>query len=220
MNKQENSSKFHKALTIVGIAMCVILVPILIINCTLLVKSFINKDEVPDFGGTLPLIVLTDSMYPDIKSGDLIICKTVDATDVEIGDVISFYDPASRNSAVVTHMVIDIIEEDGKRSFKTKGINNNTEDRLSVPEENLIAEYTGIRIPGAGDLAIFMQSTTGLIVCVVLPIVLFVGYDVIRRRMYEKNKGEDMAALMAELEALKAEKAKKEEASAEDKTEA
>lgn len=208
MNKQENSSKFHKALTIIGIVMCVILVPILIVNCTLLVKSFINKDEVPDFGGTLPLIVLTDSMYPDIKSGDLIICKAVDAKDVAIGDVISFYDPAGKGTSVVTHMVIDIINEDGKISFKTKGINNNTEDRLPVPEANLIAEYTGIRIPGAGNFAIFMQSTTGLIVCVILPIILFVGYDVIRRRIYEKRKGDDMAALMAELEALKAEKEK------------
>lgn len=208
MNKQENSPKFHKALTIIGIVMCVILVPILIVNCTLLVKSFINKDEVPDFGGTLPLIVLTDSMYPDIKSGDLIICKAVDAKDVAIGDVISFYDPAGKGTSVVTHMVIDIINEDGKISFKTKGINNNTEDRLSVPEANLIAEYTGIRIPGAGNFAIFMQSTTGLIVCVILPIILFVGYDVIRRRIYEKSKGDDMAALMAELEALKAEKEK------------
>ena len=34
------------------------------------------------------------------------------------------------------------------------------------------------------------------------------GYDVIRRRIYEKSKGDDMAALMAELEALKAEKEK------------
>jgi signal peptidase len=100
-------------------------------------------------------------------------------------------------------MVIDIMENDGKLSFKTKGINNNTEDRLAVPAANLIAEYTGIRIPGAGNFAIFMQSTTGLIVCVVLPIVLFVGYDVIRRRVYEKNKGDDMAALMAELETLR-----------------
>jgi signal peptidase len=208
MNKQENSSKFHKALTITGIIMCVILVPILIVNCTLLVKSFINKDEVPEFGGTLPLIVLTDSMYPDIKSGDLIICKAVDAKDVAIGDVISFYDPAGKGTSVVTHMVIDIINEDGKISFKTKGINNNTEDRLPVPEANLIAVYTGIRIPGAGNFAIFMQSTTGLIVCVILPIILFVGYDVIRRKLYEKSKGDDMAALVAELEALKAEKEK------------
>jgi signal peptidase len=210
MNKQENSSKMHKILTIVGIVMCVILIPILIVNCTLLIKSFINKDEVPDFGGTLPLIVLTDSMYPDIKSGDLIICKTIDAEDVEIGDVISFYDPASRGSAVVTHMVIDIMENDGKLSFKTKGINNNTEDRLLVTADKLVAIYEGTRLPGFGNVALFMQTTPGLIVCVVCPILLLVGYDMIRRRMYEKANKQDTDQLLAELEELRRLKAEKE----------
>jgi len=211
----ESQSTFHKVLTIVGWVLCVILVPILIINCTLLIKSFVNKDEVPDFGGTLPLIVLTDSMYPDIKSGDLIICKSIDPENIEEGDVISFYDPAGNGTSVVTHKVIEIINENGELSFRTQGINNNTEDRLPVPAEKVIAEYTGIRIPGAGNFAIFMQTTTGLLVCVVLPIILFVGYDVIRRKMYEKRKGDDMAALMAELEALKAANAAKENGSAE-----
>lgn len=207
MSKKEETTKLHKTLTIVGIVMCVILVPIMIINCTLLIKSFVNEDEVPSFGGMMPLIVLTDSMYPDIKSGDLIICSTVEPQDVEIGDVISFYDPAGNGTSVVTHAVIDIVEEDGRLSFKTKGINNNTEDRLLVKEEHLIAEYTGFRIPGAGNVAIFMQTTTGLIICVVVPIILLVGYDLIRRRLYDKSKGDDLAALKAELEALKAEKA-------------
>ena len=40
------------------------------------------------FGGYCPLIVLTDSMDPEIKSGDLIICQTIDAKDVKVGDVI------------------------------------------------------------------------------------------------------------------------------------
>ncbi len=204
----EQQGKTHRILTIIGIVMCVILVPILIINCTLLIKSFVNKDEVPDFGGLLPMIVLTDSMHPDIKSGDLIICTAIDAADVKKDDVISFYDPAGNGTSVVTHKVIEVIDENGVRSFRTKGINNNTEDRLPVPADKVIAKYTGIRIPGAGNFAIFMQSTAGLIVCVVLPILLFVGYDIIRRRIYEKSKGDDMAALMAELEALKAEKAK------------
>lgn len=209
MSKKENSTKSHKILTIIGWVLCAILVPILIVNCTLLIKSFIKKDEVPDFGGMMPLIVLSDSMYPEIKSGDLIICKTVDAEDVEIGDVISFYDPAGNGTSVVTHKVVDIIDEDGKISFRTKGINNNTEDRLPVPADKLISEYTGVRIPGAGNFAMFMQSTAGLIVCVVLPIILLVGYDLLRRRKYEKSKSEDVAVLMAELEALKAANAEK-----------
>ena len=194
----------HKILTVVGIVLCCILTPMLIINCTLIIKSFVNKDEVPDFGGLLPLIVLTDSMYPDIKSGDLIICKTVETDEIQVGDVISFYDPEGNGTSVVTHQVIEILEEGGRRSFRTKGINNNTEDKLPVPADKVIAEYTDIRIPGAGNVAIFMQKTEGLIVCVVVPIVLFVGYDILRRRKYEKSKSNDVEALKAELEALRA----------------
>ena len=52
-----------------------------------------------------------------------------------------------------------------------------------------------------------MQTVPGLIVCVVVPILLFVGYDLIRRKQQEKNQGNDVQALMAELEALKAAKA-------------
>ena len=129
--------------------------------------------------------------------------------------MISFYDPAGNGVSVVTHKVIEIVTEDGQLAFRTKGINNNTEDRLLVPADKVIAEYTGVRIPGAGNVAIFMQSTAGLIVCVVLPIVLFVGYDVIRRKMYEKNKGDDMEELKRELEALKAAAAQKETQNAE-----
>lgn len=213
MSEKDNSLKLHKALTIVGWVLCIILVPMLIINCTLIVKSWINKDEVPSIGGIMPLIVLTDSMYPDIKSGDIIICKQVDAETIVVGDDISFFDPAGNGSSIVTHRVIEVIvEEDGTIFFRTKGINNNTEDRLSVPAGKLVGKYTGTRFAYAGNIALFMQTTPGLIVCVVVPIVLLVGYDMLRRKMYEKNKGNDMAALMAELEALKAANAAKEQA--------
>ena len=170
MTMKKTADKTQKTLTIIGIVLCVILIPILVINCTLIVKSFIKKDEVPRIGKTMPLIVLTDSMYPEIKSGDVIICREIDPDDIEVGDVISFYDP---------------------------------DDRLPVHEDKVIAEYTGTRIPAAGKIALFMQSTTGLILCVIVPIVLFVGYDVLRRRLYEKNKADDVEALKAELEALK-----------------
>ena len=200
----KNSDKTYRALTIIGTVLCIILVPILIINCTLIVKSLVNKDEVPSIGGAMPLIVLTDSMYPDIKSGDIIICKKINPEDIKVDDVISFYDPAGNGTAVVTHKVVEVINDNGQLSFRTKGINNNTEDRLPVRADKVIAEYTGIRIPVAGNVALFMQSSTGLIVCVIVPIILFVGYDLIRRKKYEKGNSDDVEALKAELEALRA----------------
>ena len=214
MNK-EKPSMTHRVLTIIGVVLCVILIPILIINITLIAKSFINKDEVPSVGGLCPLIVLTDSMDPLIKSGDLIICKTAEADEIRENDIIAFFDPAGNGSSVVTHRVIEVIEEDGEIFFRTRGDNNNTEDKERVPAENLVGIYK-TRIAGAGHIAMFMQSTAGLIICVVLPILLLVGYDIIRRRIYEKNKKQDTDALLAELEALRAERAEKEKSAAAD----
>ena len=200
----------QKFLTILGTILCIILVPILIINVTLLVKSYTNTEEVPSIGGHFPMIVLTDSMLPLISSGDLIFCVTVEPEDVEVGDVISFFDPMGSGTAVVTHRVLEIMEKDGQLSFRTKGDNNNAEDQVAVPEKNLVGLYQS-RIPGAGNIAMFMQTTAGLIVCVVLPIILLVGWDVLRRRKYDKAKQQDTDALLKELEALRALKAQQEE---------
>ena len=205
---KEKTSTTHKILTVIGTILCVILIPVLVINVTLIIKSFVDKDAVPSVGGFLPLIVLTDSMYPEIESGDLIICHTADADEIQVGDVIAFFDPAGNGTTIVTHRVLEIKKDQGL-SFITKGDNNNTEDKLPVPGDSLVGVYRK-RIPGAGNVAMFMQTSTGLIVCVVIPIILLVAYDVIRRRMYEKNRQDDTDALMAELEALRAEKAAKE----------
>lgn len=205
---KEGTSKTHKLLTVIGIILCIILIPILLVNITLIIKSYTSQDKVPSIGGFSPMIVLTDSMYPEIESGDLIICHTADAGEIKENDIISFFDPAGNGTSVVTHRVVEIVEENGNISFRTRGDNNNTEDRELVPAKNLVGVYR-TRIPGAGNVAMFMQSTTGLIICVVLPIVLLVAYDVIRRRKYDKNKQNENEALIAELEALRAEKAEK-----------
>jgi len=101
---------------------------------------------VPSIGGKLPLIVLTDSMYPEIESGDLIICNTAKPEDIKEKDVISFFDPAGSGTSIVTHRVLEIVPKDGKLFFRTRGDNNNTEDRELVPAENLVGVYQ-TRIP-------------------------------------------------------------------------
>lgn len=217
MSKETTSvsraSAKQKTLNAIGIVLCVILIPILLFNLILIVKSYTDKESVPDVGGWFPLIVLTDSMYPEIKSGDLIICRIVDPEAVQEGEVISFFDPAGNGTSIVTHRVMEIVDEGGALMFRTKGDNNNTEDKVLVSAQDIVGTYKS-RIAGAGNIALFMQTTTGLIVCVVLPILLLIGYDIIRRRLYEKNSKSDTDALLAELEALRAEKAEKEAAAA------
>ena len=207
---KERTPTMHRILTVIGTVLCIILLPILIINCILIVKSF-TSEEVPNVAGTLPLIVLTDSMYPVIKSGDLIICHTVEPEEIQVGDVIAFFDPAGNGTTIVTHRVLEVTEQAGQTAWRTKGDNNNTEDRLPVPADKLVAVYEDTRIPGAGKVALFMQTTPGLILCVICPMLLLVGYDMIRRRMYEKSNNKDTDALLQELEELRRLKAEKEQ---------
>lgn len=207
-NKKEPASLTHRIMTVVGTVLCVILIPLLIANITLIIRSYTTPDKVPSIGGFVPMIVLTDSMYPEIHSGDLIFCRLVEPEEVQEGDVISFFDPAGNGTSVVTHRVIDVTQQDGQLAWQTKGDANNVEDMDLVPAENLVGVYRS-RIPGAGSVAMFMQTTAGLIVCVICPLILLVGYDLIRRRSYEKKQKSDTDALLAELEALKAEKAAK-----------
>lgn len=194
-------------ITLICILICVVLLPLLIINVTLITKSFTNKDEVPNFGNLIPMIVLTDSMYPEINSGDLIILNKIETEKVKIGDIITFFEPSGKDTSAITHRVIEITTKDNKIAFKTKGDSNNTEDKELVTEEELIGIYK-FKISGLGNIAIFMSTTKGLIICIAIPLILLFGYDIISRKKYDEKLKEDKEALIAELERLKAEKQK------------
>ena len=203
LNKEKPSTK-KIILNSVGILLCVLLLPILVLNCILIVKGIAKPDEVPALGKTIPMIVLTDSMHDTIKSGDLIICKKVDQKDVKVGDVISFFDPTGKSDSVTTHRVMAIeVLPDGRYYFYTKGDNNNIADITPVPGENLVGKWTGRRIWALGHVILFTQSPLGIILCIVLPIGAIVAYYVIKRKQQDGKKQEDIDALKKELEALK-----------------
>ena len=203
---KNRQKKQGNAGSVIGIILCILLLPILIMNVTMIVQGLVNPGKVPSVGGYSPLIVLTDSMYPDFKSVDLIIVRVAEAQNVKEGDVISFFDPDGSGLSVLTHRVVGIVNENGTITFRTKGDANNAEDPTPAPAESLVGVYQ-TKIPGAGNVAMFLQSTPGLVVCVAVPMVLLIAFELIRRRRYEKARNQDTAALLAELEELRARQA-------------
>ena len=208
---KEKTSAGYKVFTVLGIVLCVILVPILIINVTMIIQGYVNPEKVPSFGGYSPLIVLSPSMEDTIMKGDLVIVKSAQPDEVEDGDIISFFDPDSSGTAVLTHRCIEVVNENGVISFKTKGDNNDSADPTPAPAENLVGKYI-TRIPFAGSVAMWLQTTPGLIVCVAVPIVLLVAYDLIMKKRYDKTKKKDTDDLLKELEELRALQAQQEQA--------
>src|SRR3954453_9333991 len=49
-----------------------------------------NLNEIPSFLGYKPLTVLTNSMQPKISAGDMVFVKTKKATEVKVGEIITF----------------------------------------------------------------------------------------------------------------------------------
>ncbi|MBO5789401.1 MAG: signal peptidase I [Clostridia bacterium] len=202
-------TKTEKTVSIIAIVFVLILVPILVLNCVLILKSAIHPDKVPALGKHVPLIVLTESMECEILDGDLIVVKITDTDDIEIGQVISYFDPESKNQSVVTHRIIDKYEEDGDVFFRTQGDNNDIEDRLPVPAENVIGVWTGFQLHYIGFVMLGMQTPWGLIICIAVPVIAFLVIWLVRKHITDAKNHSDMEALKAELDALKAEKADK-----------
>ena len=220
MFNEETSSKKVKTkrerqkispITIISILICVLLVPVLVLNVTLLIKSFINKDEVPSIGGYSPMVVLTDSMKGTIDGGDLVIVRKADPSEVQKDMIISFFDPASKTgTSVVTHRVYDVHYVDGELFFETigdandKGDPDDADDDL-VPADNLVGIYV-TKVPKIGSVVMYMQTLPGLLIGIGIPLILLIGYDVMRRRSMQQDLANEKNELLKELEALKNEK--------------
>lgn len=211
-NNTNHGNVKHRIFTIIGIVFCAIFAPLLILNLILVIQGVVNPDEVPGICGFKPMMVLTESMEDYIHAGDIIIVEEVDPKTLEIDDVITFFDPKGNGTSTTTHRIIDIVEDETGLWFQTKGDNNNTADRELVEASAVVGIYL-FRIPLIAHVAMFMQTVPGLIVSIFVPLCAFVGYDLIRRRQYEKKKDEDREALLAELETLRAEAKKKDESS-------
>lgn len=178
----------------ISILLCVILIPILVINLTLIVKSFVSPDKVPNFMGYKPFIVLSGSMEPVFASGDLVLVKEVPSDSLKEGDIIAFRE----GNAVVTHRILTITEEDGARRYVTKGDNNNVEDSIPITDEMIEGVYLQ-KIDGLGNAAMFMQTPLGMIVFIALPLILFILYDIFRRRHYERREKDRTREMEEEL---------------------
>ena len=206
--KKTNNGFTRKLLSVIGIVVCVLLVPILIMNLTIVIKSYINPDKVPDFFGIKPIVVGVDSMEPEIPSGALVIAKTIDPTKLKAEDVIAFKEDGS----IIIHRIKELIIKDGEPVFATKG------DAINVNDENLVAysQVEGIclfKINRLGSLALFMQTPVGMLVFVGIPMCGFIIYDIVRRRFdNQREKATDNEA-QAEIERLRAELAAKDDQS-------
>lgn len=139
--------------------------------------------------------IVSGSMEPNINVYDVVIDKRVDSPkDIKVGDVITFTSTGSlTNGMVITHRVVDIIEKNGKYSFKTKGDNNLTPDSSPAEYDYIIGKVI-LRIPQLGRVQSFIGTQGGWLVIIVIPALVIIISDILKifKLTGVKNKIEKM----------------------------
>mgnify|MGYP004442599309 FL=1 len=158
--------KIKKAISIIAI---LILLPILLMSIVILVDSYTHPDEVPSFFGWKPFIVLSGSMETQISAGDIVVVKEIDTNELKKGDIIAFKD----GNIVITHRIAEVTEIDGKTQYITNGDNNSTQDIGYVLPEQVEGVFK-FKIARLGNIAMFIQTPLGMIVCLSIPIIIII----------------------------------------------
>ena len=103
----------------------ILLIFLMIILILVVYSKYIRKEKVISLGGYSIFIVLTESMQPTIKEGELIIVKKCD--DYKVDDIITYMDFDER---LITHRIKQIDE----KKFITQGDNNSVDDGYKSTE--------------------------------------------------------------------------------------
>lgn len=181
----EKSSKrmfiFEK---LVMILLYIIIIPIIIYNLTLMIKSYINPIEIPDFFGFKSFVIISESMEPTIMTGDAILVKEVKQEELNVKDIISFQDGDSIN----THRIVEILEDNGIIKYKTKGDNNKKEDKELVTYDKIEGVYQ-FRIKGFGKIVeVIKNKKTLVVLLIVLVLISVCQVRINKKRLTRKEK--------------------------------
>jgi len=201
-------AKAGKAKRITGIIFNVILWIFLIFALVMMIFAFAsnsNKYGVSMLGNKVILNVKSPSMEPTIMTGDMIVGTTLSDEEKEAlkaksddyeGDIITFFVDLNGDGVkeINTHRIIEkYTNGSGDIVFRTKGDNpNNNPDNYEIRVGDIVCTWKegDTQIHGLGSVIGFLQSRTGFLIFVIIPLIGLFVYEIVRLvMMIVKIKG-------------------------------
>lgn len=186
---------------IISILMLILLV--ILLYYTIASKANGGK---PNIMGVEFLTVLSGSMEPGIPTGSIIGVKPVDdPSTLQVGDVITFK-ASDSGDMLITHRIIEIVQEGNSIKFITQGDNNDAPDPDPVLASQVVAKYQKIVIPYLGYLFSYANTKTGIVLLMIVPgAILILSQLISVWKMIanmddgdEKKKSEESVAMLDE----------------------
>lgn len=179
---QEQEPKKRDVKKTINIVVNVLLVVAIVLAAVCTYVSFVSTsgNGVPSILGVRPFTVQTDSMYPVLKPGDLIIDVAVkDYRELRVGDIITYWTIIEGQRVLNTHKIAGIYDGGDYLIFETMGEKVNQTDVLTVHESEIVGVYK-FRVPGVGKVLDYLQTPTGFMIVIVLPVLLFFVFHLVQ----------------------------------------
>ena len=75
---QKENQRIHTIGKIISVILCIVLIPMIIFNFILIIKSFISPNKTPDFLGYKSFVIVSKSMEPTIRKQEItLLPKTI-----------------------------------------------------------------------------------------------------------------------------------------------
>jgi signal peptidase I len=130
------------------------------------------------------VIVRSGSMEPTIMTGAIAFFKP--ESEYKADDIIAFkIENQAERYAVIHRAIEQTTDDDGKPAFVTKGDANESKDALKTPVENILGKVF-FHLPLVGYVVSWVQTTTGKVLLIGLPVTLLV-YHQVQDMMKKKN---------------------------------
>ena len=177
-----------------------------VLYVALAVAIFLGTFQVVKFAAgteTPLLVVVSRSMEPTLRVGDLVVIRHFDPDELVVGDIIVFHNPTGQEELIV-HRIDEVTVVSDDRCFLTKGDNNPQQDQRAkgwppiCPD--MIEGRTLVHIPVIGNISLFMDRLGDakyvLILALALLIVISDVWPKGKKQGSEDEEAEDVSQLL------------------------
>ena len=198
-------SKGRRIANAIILAVQIAFVVLAIVICLVVMLNPQSGDKVSPVGLKL-LPVLTGSMNGDKKDsfpqGALVFATNPKngGADLKVGDIVTFkmLEDNSRQSILVTHRIVEIVDIDGVKKYRTQGDANPLPDEELKLPGNILAVYA-FHINGLGAALTWVRDGYNFIYVIIIPLALLLIYNIyLVAQIVVENKMKKAKAAAAE----------------------
>lgn len=174
-----------KILKIIGNILFWLLFGIVILSLiAFIIGTQFKQDNDVSFFGFRWYQILTDSMSPEIRSGDIVIVRMT--KDINEGDIITFNPVKGKKNTYLTHRVAEKYRLNDETLYKTKGDANKHSDISPVSADQIIGKVV-FKIPYLGNVITFVKQNLLLSIATAMSFILLIFLSI---KLLKKNRSD------------------------------